>query len=230
MNLVEAARLLTSTGWLSRQPPKFQEAILAIGNWRDVEPGTTINRAGDDSGGVWGIAAGQMNLTSALGVCTSPVGDIQLPVSWGGFGPIFRRPRGANGTARLQSLVLYVTQARLELLLRENPRWWQAMGELATDVAFRYAGGLGDALIRNTQERCAAILLRLADCRQRDRELGLPVTIACSQDEFAALANLSRQRAGIVLRDLAETNFIELGYRTITIASAEPLRAMIDEK
>ena len=103
------------------------------------------------------------------------------------------------------------------------------MGELATDLAFRYAGGLGDMMIRNTNERCAAVLLRLADCRRRDRELGLPVTIHCSQDEFAAIANLSRQRAGIILRDLVNRNYVELGYRTITVVSAGPLRSMIDQ-
>ena len=229
MQIVDAARLLTDAGWLSRQPLEFQQRLVAAGEWREVEAGTTINRAGDDSGGVWGIAAGQMNMTSALGVSGSPVGDIQLPGSWGGVGPIFRRPRGADATARMQSLVLYVPQARLQRLLAENPAWWQAMGELATDLAFRYAGGLGDMMIRNTNERCAAVLLRLADCRRRDRELGLPVTIHCSQDEFAAIANLSRQRAGIILRDLVNRNYVELGYSTITVVAAGPLRRMIDQ-
>lgn len=228
VNIDEGVELLRRIGWLSSQPSAFQQALLDAGDWRQVKPGTTINRGGDENGGVWGIASGQMNMTSVLGTSSSPVADIQLPGSWGGFGPIFRRPRGADATARLPSLILFVPQLRLERVLNNHPVWWRAMGELAAGTAFRYGGSLGDTLIRDTRERCAALLLRLGDCRRRDNELGLPVTIICSQDEFAALANLSRQGAGIVLRQLADAGMISLGYRAINILDAGAMRALLD--
>ena len=228
MNINEGGQLLRRFGWLSRQTVAIQQALFDAGDWRQVKPGTTINRGGDENGGIWGIASGQMNMTSVLGTSSSPVADIQLPASWGGFGPIFRRPRGADATARLLSLVLFVPQLRLEQVLNEHPAWWKAMGELAADTSFRYGGSLADTMIRDTRERCAAVLLRLGDCRRRDNELGLPVTVVCSQDEFAAMANLSRQRAGMALRQLADADTISLGYRAINILDAGAMRALLD--
>lgn len=228
MNIFAGERVLRGTGWLGRQPAGFQDALLRAGIWRDVAPQTTINRGGDEDGGVWGIAAGQINLTSALGASSSPVADIQLPGSWGGFGPIFRRPRAADAVAAVPSLVLLVPQARLQRILAENPAWWQALGELAADFAFRYGGGLGDTLIPDTRQRCAALLLRLGDCRWRDNDLGVPVTINCSQDTFASMANLSRQGAGVVLRQLAGAGFIRLQYKSITIVEAAAMRKLVD--
>jgi CRP-like cAMP-binding protein len=228
MKIEEGRELLQRVGWLSRQPTAFQQALFDVGDWRHVKPGKTINHGGDENGGVWGIASGQMNMTSVLGTSSSPVADIQLAGSWGGFGPIFRRPRGADATARLPSLILFVPQLPLERVLNDHPAWWRALGELAAGTAFRYGGSLGDTLIRNTLERCAALLLRLSDCRRRDNELGIPITISCSQDEFAALANLSRQGAGIVLRQLADSGMISLGYRAIIILDAGAMRALLD--
>jgi CRP-like cAMP-binding protein len=200
---------------------------LALGDWREVSANTTINRAGDDIGGVWGIAAGQIDLTSALGAEDSPIADIQMPGSWGGIGPLFGRQRGANATAPVPSLIFVVPQARLNRLLAEHPVWWRSMGELAADLAFRYAGGLGDMLIGNAQKRCIAILTRLADCRREDPILGLPVSIACSQERFASIANMSGSAVGEVLRELRRRKLIDLGYRTITIIDAGGLRRLI---
>ncbi len=228
MTVAAGECVLRGIGWLSGQPTGFQDALLSAGIWREVAPQTTINHGGDKDGGVWGIAAGQINLTSVLGASSSPVADIQLPGSWGGFGPIFRRPRAAIAFAAVPSLVLLVPQARLQRILAEHPAWWQALGELATDLAFRYGGGLGDMLITNTRQRCAALLLRLGDCRRRDNDQGHPVTISCSQDAFAAMANLSRQGAGIVLRQLAEVGLIRLHYGRITILEAAAMRRMVD--
>jgi CRP-like cAMP-binding protein len=222
------AELLTRIGWLSRQSAAFQRALLEITDWRVVAPGETISRAGDETGGIWAIAAGQIGMMSGLGTTESPIGDIQLPGSWGGTGPIFHKPRGADATARVESLLAFVPQPRLLRLLAANPIWWQAVGEINTDLMFRYAIGLVDMSLRDPRHRCVAVLLRLCDCRLRDNAAAMPVTIMCSQDEFGAMTNLSRQAAGGILRDIARQGHIEVGYRSIMLVNAAPLRAMID--
>jgi CRP-like cAMP-binding protein len=221
----DIARLL-SGDWLSRQPEAFRRALLDIAVWRTVAAGTTMNHAADATGGIWGLARGQIDIASGLGVPGSPVADLYLPGQWAGIGPIFGRPRGADGTARVASLVALVPLHRLQTLLRDNAMWWECVGQLANHLNFRYGGAVGDLLIRDSRQRCIAVLLRLADCRKRDP--ATPPTIILNHADLAAAANLSRYPAGEVLRELAALGHIDLGYGRVTIRNAAALRAIID--
>jgi CRP-like cAMP-binding protein len=224
-NAADIARLL-SGDWISRQPEAFRETLLDNIVWRHVEAGTTINHAADEAGGVWGLARGQIDIASALGEPGSPVGDVYLPGQWAGIGPIFSRPRGADGTARIASLVAMVPLPRLQALLRDTPCWWACVGQLATDISFRYGGATGDLLIRDARRRCIAVLLRLAGCRHRDP--ATPTTIILNHADLAAASNLSRHPAGEVLRKLDALGLIDLGYGKLTIRNAPALRAIVD--
>lgn len=222
---VDIARVLSGE-WISRQPDAFQRALIDIVVWRQVEAGTTINHATDEAGGIWGLARGQIDVASALSEPGSPVGDLYLPGQWAGIGPIFGRPRGADGTARVASLVAMVPLQRLQALLYGNPGWWECLGQLATDLTFRYGGVIGDLLIRDARQRCIAVLLRLADCRHRDP--ATPPTIILNHAGLAAASNMSRHPAGEVLRELDSLGLIALGYGRVTIIDAAQLRAIVD--
>jgi CRP-like cAMP-binding protein len=221
----DIARVL-SGDWISRQPAAFQQSLLDIVVWRHVEADTTINHAADAAGGIWGLARGQIDIASALGEPGSPVGDVYLPGQWAGIGPIFGRPRGADGTARIASVVAMVPLPRLQALLRDNHAWWECVGQLATHISFRYGGATGDLLIRDARQRCIAVLLRLADCRHRDP--ATPPTLILNHADLAAASNMSRHPAGEVLRELAGLGLIALGYGKVTITNAAKLRAMVD--
>lgn len=217
---------LQSGEWISRQPEAFRIALLGILNWREVEAGTTINHAGDYDGGMWGVARGQVDLCAALSVADTPVSDIHLPGHWGGTGPIFGRPRAANGTVRTASLIAFAPLPKLQALLRDHPEWWECLGQLAIEYAFRYGGAVGDLMIRDARQRCIAVLLRLADARRTDPATS--TTIILSQGDLAAAANMSRLPAGAVLRELDALGFIEHHYRQITIRNPAALRAIVE--
>jgi CRP-like cAMP-binding protein len=219
-------RLLLGGEWISRQPEAFQQALLGMVAWHRVEAGTTINHAADEVGGIWGVARGQIDVASAMSVPGTPVGDFYLPGQWGGFAPILGRPRAADGTARVESLVAMVPFDRLQALLRGSSGWWECLGQLATHHCLRYGGAASDLMIRDTRQRCIAVLLRLADCRWRDP--AVPPTIILNHTDLAAAANMSRHPAGEVLRELDRLGFIAHGYAQITIRNAAALRAIVD--
>ena len=221
----DSARLLSGE-WMRRQPQAFHQALLDIAVWRHVEAGTTIIHAADDTGGIWGLARGQIDIASALGEPGSPVGDLYLPGQWAGIGPIFGRPRGADGTARIASLVAIVPLQRLRVLLRDNPGWWECVGQLATHMSFRYGGATGDLLIRDSRRRCIAVLLRFGDCRWADPSS--PPTIILNHADLAAAANMSCHPAGEVLRELDALGHVDLRYGQVTIRNADALRAIVD--
>ena len=221
----DLARLQTDN-WLSRQPEDFRRALFEIVTWRRIQMGFTINPAGADSGGIWGVASGQVDITSAWSTAESPIADIYLPGQWAGIGPIFGQPRGADGTTRVDSLIAYTPLPRLQAMLREHPEWWFCFGQLALESAFRYGGATGDLLIGNSRQRCIAVLLRLGNCRRSDP--AAPPAIILSHSDLANAANLSRHTAGEVLRDLDAAGLIELSYRQIVICNPAALRAIVD--
>ena len=218
--------LLLGGEWISRQPEAFQQALLGALVWRRVTAGTTINHAADEVGGIWGVARGQIDIASAISSPGSPVGDCFLPGQWAGFAPIFGRPRAADGTARVESLVAMVPFDRLQALLRESPGWWECVGQLASHQCLRFGGAVGDLLIRDGRQRCIAALLRLGDCRWSDP--AVPPTIILNHTDSAAAANMSRHPVGEVLRELDRLGFIDLGYARVTIRNATALRALVD--
>ena len=224
-NAADISRLRDGA-WLGRQPAAFQSALLEAVVWRPVEAGTTVNLAGDESGGIWGIARGQIDIISGLGPADSPIADIHLPGTWGGMAPVFGRRRVSNGTARVPSLLALVPLNRLKNMLVHNPLWWECIGQLAMDYAVRYGSATADFLIHDSRQRCIAVLLRLADCRHRDPAAS--PTIILSHGELAAATNISRSPTGEFLRELGAQGLIEHGYRRITIRDAAALRAIVD--
>ena len=213
-------------GWLGRQPAAFQSALIGAASWRHVDADATFNHAGDEIGGIWGIARGQVDGISALGAADSPILDIYIPGLWGGLAPVLGYTRVANCTARLPTLLALVSQPRLRALLREHPEWWECVAQLAMDFAIRYGSATGDLLIRSSRQRVIAVLLRLANCRHRDPAT-LP-TIILSHGDLAAAANMSRHLAGETLRVLEDGRLIDLGYRQVTIRDAAALRRIVD--
>jgi CRP/FNR family transcriptional regulator, cyclic AMP receptor protein len=217
--------VLLKRGWLSRLPADVQNALLDAAVWREIDEGQTFNQGGDDQGGIWGLARGQVDAISAESVPETPIADIILPGHWGGLAPLFGYPRAAHGTTRVSTLVAWLPQPRILALLADHPAWWAHFGALAMENARRYGGALADALIRDPKRRCIAVLLRLTDCRMNG---DAPTTIIFTQDQPAGAANMSRYPTGEVLHGLAAEGLITLGYSRITVNNPAALRAIVD--
>ena len=224
----DGVRLLSRIGWLSETSPDFRKRLLATAVWREVAPGKVFNRAGDRDVGMWGIASGQINLATGLSVGDSPVAEVWLPGHWGGFGPLLHGFRAANAEPAVPSLLAFVPYSALTQLLKEQPAWWMFLGRLSARYTFRFAGAVGDLLIPDPRLRLIAVLLRLADCRHRDADIGLPIALRLTQLQLAQCANVSRQLVGPLLHKLEATGAIDVGYRELRVLRAAPLRRSLD--
>ena len=85
-----------------------------------------------------------------------------------------------------------------------------------------------DLLIRDSERRCAAVLLRMAGRRFADPDDTTPVDALLTQDELAGAANMSRNSVGTMLKRLAARGLIELGYRTMVVMSPAALRSFVE--
>ncbi|MBC7522796.1 MAG: winged helix-turn-helix domain-containing protein [Sandarakinorhabdus sp.] len=88
------------------------------------------------------------------------------------------------------------------MLLSQRPEWWRhsaALGVLYGHAALNVAA---DLMIRDSRRSCVAAVLRLADCRFVDRPGGRPIEAPVSQEELAAMSNLSRTSVSTIVRNL----------------------------
>ena len=83
-----------------------------------------------------------------------------------------------------------------------------ADGDIALNIAT-------DLMIRDSERRCAAVLLRLSGRRFSDPRVPEPVQVSITQADLADAANLSLTSVRSMLLRLAERGLIEQGYRDI---------------
>lgn len=216
---------LAAAGWLSTVSPALRSAILAAGRLRELDPGEQFHVAGDERVGMWGLAAGQIGLTSAMNGPDQPVGFINHPGEWGGYGPLFGSPRQANAVARTAAIVLFVPYDALRQMLAEHPEWWVDFARLALFDVYRFGSWGADLLQKDSRARTAAVLLHQAGCRRAGDK---PVTVAVAQGELGDMANLSRHPIANILHDFETNGWIACGYRKVEVLDAAALRSVAD--
>jgi CRP-like cAMP-binding protein len=220
----DGREILSSRGWLATTPADFRRAILAEGRIHRVAPGEVFSKAGESDAPMWGVISGQALLTSAMNGPDATPGLLLHPGQWGGYMPLFRQPRAANGSATIESLMLMLPIRRVRRLLAETPRWWEHIAYLTHFAGVGYATLAVDQTIKASDRRVAAILLSQAGCRRA----GLPAPLNLSQVTIGEMAHLSRHPVGAILATFAARGWIECGYGVIRILNAGAMRKLAD--
>ena len=216
---------LSANGWLHAVAPAFQAALLRHLRWRRFATGETVAFAGDKEGGIFGVAYGQIGMSSGIGPADSPIAHISLPGSWEGIMPLLGHPRYADSTAMTPTLVGLIPLAAVRSLLAGTPAWWEDILQLSVICMIRYGSGMTDLLIRDSATRCLAVLLRLGGCRFIGNA---PVTVCLTQDQLAASANMSRNLAGEALRQAERAGTVRIAYGHVAIVDPAAIRALVN--
>ena len=226
----EGLALLGQEGWLSKTPDEFRKAILSRCNYEHVEAGKLIQTGGEQHGELIGLAQGIVEFRTVLGRADTPLMHFVHPVFWFGYIPILTgRPRSVAATARTDTQLARVPHAEVRALLGRRPDWWDHVMPLSIaygDVASRVAA---DLLIRNSERRCAAVLLRLSGHHFTNRQNRHGAEIGITQEELAGAANLSHSSVHGILKRLADRGLVELRYRGLQILDPSALRAFADQ-
>lgn len=224
-DLAQAENLFRTSGWLSRTASDFQDALLSDCHWQWFAAGEAISHGGDTSGGIFGLARGSIAIISALGAADVPILHITGAPFWYGANPLLdNAPRIVTVVARSRSLVARVPRHILAALLDESPGRWRFIAQQMADIGILTMVIATDLLIRDSRRRCIAVLLRVAGCRTGEEVTAIA---AVSQDDLAAMANLTRQTVGPILNELAAAGLVTVGYRSIVLHDAQTLREMV---
>lgn len=222
----ENSAVLTSRGWLSHVPGDFQQAVLGVAVWRHFRAGDQLAFAGDDRiSGMFGIANGCAAISSGVG---DPIIALVHPGGWTGIGPLIAAtPRFLTIAARTDLVAALIPAAAMHRLLHARPEWWRHLGVmLLENDRFAYRA-IADLMSRDSRRRCIAMLLHASGCRLGDASDRLLITVPLSQDEFAAMATLSRQTMRAILAPLAAQGVLAFGYRSIIVHDASALQRLL---
>jgi CRP-like cAMP-binding protein len=228
MNQDEGLRILASRGWLSATPPEFQRALLSRSVWHCLEAGAPLQFGGEKTGEMIGLARGVLEMRTILGPAETPIMHLAHPVFWLGYVPIILgKSRRLSASAKTRSWLARIPENAVKEILSQHPHWWQYLLQPAIiygDVSQTVAA---DLLIRDSERRCAAVLLRLSGRRFPGPDDGAPADVPVSQSELAGAANLSRNSVGAIVKRLAARGLIKQSHRSIVVLSPNALRAFV---
>lgn len=220
--------ILGSSGWLAGTPAEFRKQFLSAAQWRHIDQGATVTLGGEEKDDVIGLAQGTVAVTSTLGLAGTPVMHMAHAVFWMGYGPLLLdRPRDVTVDARTDLWIAVIPMANILPLLSETKLWLHCFMRLLAEYGDTAAMIASDLLIRRSDQRLAATILRFAGLRSLDRCSAEQVRISSTQAELAEAANLSRNAAGTILRKFAAKGYIEIDYRGLVVRDPSGLQNFV---
>ena len=213
---LEEIEVLHRIGWLSNCPAEIQAAMFDIATVIRLESDATVYRLGAEPGGFFGIEAGCVAFEAAQSSRAPQKGLIFHPGCW--FGEITltgQRIRLVGARTTRPSTLVSIERHRFLALAARQPEVWRYVAELTAGNLARVVGLAEDLMLRDSRQRLAATLVRLAGLREAFPPN--PPVIDATQSEIAAIANLSRSMASPLLHELVRDRLIELNRSTILI-------------
>jgi CRP-like cAMP-binding protein len=227
----EARRFLKRTGWLAVTPAPFADALLTRCTLREVQRGDVVYRLGDPPDGLYGVISGALRFEIAPYERGPNITHIASPGFWFGEGELFDgRPRIGSFIAGRPSACLHVSQRAFMEFADEKPDVWRWIGLLAREHLFLALAVIDDASIREPGARISALLLRLADVRDKGQPRDPCPQIDITQEDISHLTAVSRATVVSHLQKLEKSGLIARSYRSLTLLNPIGLRERVAEE
>ncbi|SFH85700.1 Crp/Fnr family transcriptional regulator [Albimonas pacifica] len=211
---------LASRGWLSAQPPALREAVLDACVTRRVAKGETVFDEGSEPGGLYGLAEGWLDVVLAPGGAPPSLVHVASRGWWFGDAALLTRtPRRGTHVARTDCRMAYLPPSTVVALEAAGFDPYRAIAHITVGVVDHSFAVHAAFRIRSPLQRTARMLqILLGSGLHYAAGAALdPPAIPISQEEFAEIANLSRNAAGDALRTLSEAGALHLGFRAIEL-------------
>lgn len=213
---------LDRVGWLAGQPEEFRDWVARCGRWREYAAGQFVYHAGDPADGLYGLAAGGIEVSFPL-LAEEPVTLYRAEVGFwiGDNAELSETPRVVSLRAVSRSRLLHLSTAAIRALLTERPQHWREFYRLSARNVSLAVTLLGEALALTPRARICRRLLELAE-----HTLEANIT----QEDLGRVVGAPRTSLRRCLADLAERGAIELRYRRVRILDAAVLASFKDEQ
>lgn len=211
-----ACDILSSNGWLSRQPDDFQAEVFKRAVPVKYSAGEVIYRLGDPLGGIYGIVTGAVIVSVAPPSATPHLLHVLTPGGWVGEGPFLsREPRRIGLRAAIDTSAAYLPLDAMDQMAGRDPmatrRFTQIM-MMNLDIVLRAFYDLQEP---DEYRRIARALRRVATPENT------PIPLA--QAALGMLSNASRKTVNVALQRFAEAGWVTTAYRSITVTNLKGL-------
>jgi CRP-like cAMP-binding protein len=224
----EARDHLGRVGWLSKTPEAFRFKLLDRCRFLKVSEGEDVYGLDDPPGGIYGVASGSVAISMAPQERGPYFAHLMGAGHWFGLAAAMHRQSRAVGMkATRPSKLLLLPMAEFDALVTEDAGAWRHFTVMALMNASIAMNAADDLLIRDASRRCIATLLRLAGLRNASGLTPTLYEVDVTQEELANLSNLSRNAAGLLLRDMEKRGHLELAYKSIHILNPGALQEFV---
>lgn len=226
----KAKSAIAQDALLNSLADEIRAALLSKSVSTRIRAGESVYRIGDPPGGIYFICDGGMRVEIATGAQNTFIGHFLAQGIWFGEpSALSGQPRVVGVIAAKDSELLYLSLPHLNQLIAVEPELIRHLARI-TQFHLRTAiGAIADLMIRDTEARFVAILLRLAGIRDNENPSGR-WEVYFSQEEIATMANVARTTANTLLRKFERAKLIEITYRRIMITDGVGLRRLMTEE
>jgi CRP-like cAMP-binding protein len=216
-------KILSEVGWLSTTPEHFRAAMLPNCDLITIRRGQTFFNVGDETGGIFGVAEGRLEIHVPSGVGGATLAHLC------GIGHWFGETAAIGGGKRRVSIIaathtqlLRLSRANMQRLTEQDPEAWMHFAQLMA-VNLSIAMDVVTAIrFEEPLQRVAATLRNLVGA---DRS-SVP-KIAVSQSDLGAMTGLSRNTVNIVLAELERLAVVNRRYSVVEITDLAGLRGVL---
>lgn len=216
-----ARTVLSSVGWLSRQPESFREEVFRRAVPVRYDAGDVIYHLGDPPGGIYGVVSGAMTASTAPPRAIPHILHVLTPGSWIGEGPYLARDaRRVELRAVLDSKAVYLSLEVMDHMTARDPLVVRNFAQILmtnVDIVLHASYDLQDP---DEHRRIARALRRIMTLENT------PIPLA--QAALGMLSNTSRKTVNAALQRFEKSGWVRRGYRAITITDMKRLVQFAD--
>lgn len=208
--------ILSTVGWLSRQPEVFREEVFRRSVPVHYAAGDVIYRLGDPLGGIYGVVSGAVIASMGPARALPNIIHVMTPGGWTGEGPFLsREPRRVELRAALDTNAVYLPLDAMDQMAARDPpvlRNFLQILMINLDIVLRASYDLQDP---DEHRRIARALRRITPLENTP----IPLT----QAALGILSNASRKTVNAALQRFEKSGWVKRGYRSIRITNMKRL-------
>ena len=210
--------LLRQGRWFSGLPEDFQHRLVQPGRRVQLARGERLFARGDANSGLYAVLSGAISVGAVgPGGKEALVAVAEAPQWFGEIALIDGGLRTHNADAREASTLLWLPLTELHALLAEDPRRWQAFGQLAMEKLRALFMGVEELALLAAPARVARRLLSLATAHGQLAEGQTRDALQLNQEQLGAMLALTRQTVNLVLKDFEARGLLRCQYGRIDI-------------
>ncbi len=223
--------ILQSGRWFRQLPTAFADALVAMGQLRQLHAGEALFLRHSPPCGLYGVIAGSVRISGHDGTPEAARETVLVllgPPAWFGEISVFDdSARTHDAHAHEPTTLLHVPHGELQAWLAQHPRHWRDLGLLIADKMRLAFMSLEEQATLTGAQRLARRLLLMAQgygLGANDRVLRR--VIAVTQEDLAQMLGLTRQTTNQLLHELKERHIVRVSRGEIEVLDMAALRAV----